>query len=189
MGGLCVVLDVETTGLGHFHKPPRPDGVVQVAYAARDPHTGEVEVWKALCDPGYEHYAGGRAAEAFKVNRLTPERLALARGADEVAGEMRARLAALEARCGPLELRAYNMSFDQPFLTSAPWSLPHSWGRCLMVEAQERLGFRPKLAQACENLKVRWPEGAAHDAGVDAHAALLLAEALRGEPTPLAVVR
>jgi hypothetical protein len=32
-----VVVDTETTGLGHNARPPRPDGVIQIGYAWRTP--------------------------------------------------------------------------------------------------------------------------------------------------------
>lgn len=180
---LTVVLDTETTGLGHLRA--RPDGVVQVGLAWRDPLSGAVEVWTTACDPGAALYADGRADEAFRVNGMTPARVATFPPAGRVAAMLRGRLRALETRHGPLDLRAYNVDFDRPFLEAPPWDLRRAWGPCLLREAQARLGRRHRLADALAAFGVAYP-GAAHDAGADAHAALLLHEAMRAAPVPLA---
>lgn len=187
---LTVVLDTETTGLGHVRR--REDGVVQVAAAHRDPRTGAVEVWSAVCDPGQRFYQDGRAALAFEKNGLTPEAVARAPPAAEVAGALRGRLRALAGAHGPLDLRAYNVQFDRPFLEASPWGLAaeHAWGPCLMLAAHARLDPRgkwPRLREACDRLGVAWPGAREHDAGADAHAALLLHEALLGGVAPRAV--
>jgi DNA polymerase III epsilon subunit-like protein len=173
---LTVAVDTETTGLGHVHA--RPDGVVQVGLAWRDPSSGRVETWRAPCDPGAAFYADGRAAGAFRVNGMSPELVATFPPAARVAAMLRGRLRALEIRHGPLDLRAYNLDFDRPFLEAAPWSIPGPWGPCLLREAQARLGRRPRLVDALAAFGIDHP-GEAHDAGADAHAALLLHEAMR----------
>ena len=67
-GGI-VVIDVETTGLGHKARPPREDGVVSVGLAWRA--DGELRTWERACDPGERFYADGRAEDAFRVNGFT----------------------------------------------------------------------------------------------------------------------
>jgi DNA polymerase III epsilon subunit-like protein len=137
-------------------------------------------VWREDCDPGPALRAGGRAEGAFRMNGMTEERLARARPAEEVARTLRTRLDALaREHAAVLDLRAYNVAFDRPFLEAPPWGLAGPWGPCVMLEAQRRLGYRPKLAGACGALGVAWPEGPAHDAGTDALAALLLHEAMQ----------
>ncbi|HWH08327.1 MAG TPA: exonuclease domain-containing protein [Candidatus Thermoplasmatota archaeon] len=171
---LKVVLDTETTGLGPAA------AVVQVALAYRDPATREVRTWSEVCDPGPAFYADGRADAAFRVNGLTAARVAAARKAPVVASELRTRLRRLAAAHGGVELRAYHVEFDRAFLAAAPWSLPGPWGACLMLEAAAALdpaGRYVRLLEACARLGVAFP-GRPHDAASDAHAALLVHEAL-----------
>lgn len=180
---LKVVVDTETTGLGHFHG--RDDGIVQVALAYRDPERRRVATWSEVCDPGERYYRNGRAAVAFRINGMTEERLSGARSAKAVASDLRTRIGELAAAHGPVDLRAYNLGFDRPFLAAAPWRLAGPWGPCLMLEAHRALnpgGKWPKLVEAAATLGVEYPGKGAHDAASDAHAALLVHEALNPAP-------
>ena len=183
---LTVVLDTETTGLD-----PEGHGVVQVAFAYRDPATRAVATWSDVADPGERFYANGRAARAFRINGLSVERVAAARKAPEVAADLRGRLRRLAVLHGGVDLRAYGADFDPPFLAAAPWRLLGPWGPCLMREAAHALdprGTWPKLVDACARLGIAYP-GRAHDAASDAHAALLVHEAIaapRPPPAPRA---
>lgn len=175
---LTVVLDTETTGLGRAAW--REDGIVQVALAYRDPETGSVRTWSETCNPGRHLYADGRAAGAFAVNGLTEAQVLAARPVLAVAETLRGHLVDLQRRHGALDLRAYNLRFDQPFLAAAPWSLVGPWGPCLMLEAHAILSPRgkwPKLTFACEALGLAYP-GKTHEAAADAHAALLVHQTL-----------
>ena len=177
---LPVVLDTETTGLGHRDKAgPREDGIVQVGFAYRDPSMGDVRTWRRFCDPGRRLYENGRAAVAFAWNGRTEAEVLASPPATLVAEELRAALAALRIRHGPLDLRAYNVPFDRAFLEAAPWDLRAEWGPCLMQAATvlDPRGRWPRLEAACAALGFAHP-GPAHDAGADAHAALLVMEAL-----------
>ena len=176
-----VAVDTETTGLGQNGRPPRPDGIVQIGYAWRNPR-GKVVRWHATCNPGESYLRGGRAMEALRVNGLRLDTILAAPPARAVAAEFRERLDAIEDESGKtLELRAFNRSFDEPFLRSSPWSIPaERWGSCLMVAAQNHLGLSrwPKLGYALSALGMPPPPGRSHTAEVDAHAALLVHEAI-----------
>ncbi len=181
-----VAVDTETTGLGHMDRyGPRPDGVVQVGYACRDPN-GRVQRWAQICNPGAEYLAGGRASQALAINGLTSAQILRAPKAREVAKVLHRRLGTLEKGAGrPLVLRSYNRAFDEPFLRAEPWRVPREWwGSCIMVQAADHLngsgGRWLKLEMTVDRLGLRWPTGAAHTAAVDAHAALLIHEALGG---------
>lgn len=180
---LEVVIDTETTGLGATRG--RDDGIVQVALAYRDPDRRRVVTWSEICDPGEEYYSDGRAAIAFRINGMSEAALSDARSAKAVASDLRKRLKELTAMHGSVDLRAYNLGFDRPFLIAAPWRLTGPWGPCLMLEAHHALnpgGKWPKLVEAAAMLGVKYPGKGAHDAASDAHAALLVHEALNPAP-------
>lgn len=181
-----VVLDTETTGLGHIGKPQREDAIIQVGYAYRKAD-GTVERWAEVCNPGSEYFAGGRADIALRINNITMEQVQAARLDAEVAEELRRRLGDIAIETGEqVDLRAFNRNFDAPFLRKAPWGLVdghlRAWGPCVMLAAQNHLdgpyGKWPKLEEAVRRLGIAWPEGPAHHAGVDSHAALLVHEAI-----------
>lgn len=171
-----VVLDTETTGLD-----PRQDAVVQVALAYRNPETGTVRTWSALCDPGIGGLRRGRMSGAFAINRRTEQELSRADPPRQTAHALRERLDALVAKHGMVRLHSYNLPFDRAFLSKEPWGLRGPWGPCIMRLAQRRLnpgGTWPKLAEACANAGIRIEAVQFHDAVFDARAALLLLEAL-----------
>ena len=178
-----VIVDTETTGLGHNARPPRPDGVVQIGYAWRN-LKGRVVRWSALCNPGDSFLRGGRAAEALAINRLRLTDILAAPSARIVAAEFREHLEGIRDASGrELEIRSFNRSFDEPFLSVAPWRIPSRlWGPCLMLAAQQHLGLWkwPKLHEAVNYLGLTPPAGRAHTAAVDSHAALLVHERLTG---------
>jgi DNA polymerase III epsilon subunit-like protein len=178
-----VVVDTETTGLGHNGRPPRPDGIVQVGYAWRNSKSKIIR-WAALCNPGESYLRGGRAAEALRINGIRPSEVLGAPAAKVVAAEFRERLEGIRDSSGrELEVRSFNRRFDEPFLRPAPWRLPSQlWGPCLMLAAQSHLGMWkwPKLHEALDYLGITPPPGRAHTAAVDAHAALLVHERISG---------
>lgn len=140
-----------------------------------------------MCDPGERFHREGRADVAFGINSITESQLARAPPAKEVAAELRSRLKDLKAEHGPLDLRAYNLAFDRPFLTATPWKFTGPWGPCLMLEAHRALnpfGKWPTLTEACAMLGIKYPGKGAHNAASDAHAALLVHETL--DPAPAA---
>lgn len=183
-GNVVVAIDTETTGRGKGERPPRRDGVVQVGYAWRDA-SGRVRSWHTNCNPGQEFLDGGRALEALRVNGLTERQILAAEPAARVAVEVAEHLRLIEAESGMnVELRAYNREFDESFLRHEPWGLSaRAWGRCIMKAAAVHLdgpyGKWPKLQEAVRRLGLPWPDGAAHNAEVDSHAALLVDEILR----------
>lgn len=180
---LLVVLDTETTGLGHFRQ--RSDGIVQIALAYRAPDTGKLSKWSSTSHPGEQHLANGRAAEALRISGLREEEIRAAPPATEVASRTREHLTRLEADYA-VELTTYNLGFDRPFLEAAPWSLRGPWADCLMLEAHKHLdptGKWPKLTEACRRLNIAYP-GPTHHAESDAHAALLVHEALTAQRGP-----
>ncbi|MHB1916977.1 MAG: 3'-5' exonuclease [Thermoplasmata archaeon] len=176
-----VVVDTETTGLGHTDRPPRRDGVVQVGMAWRE--KGKVRTWHETCNPGPHFLRGGRAAKALSINRLTEGQILSSPSATSVAKTFRARLEEVGHEAGvPLELRSYSRRFDEPFLSVAPWNLKqHAWGPCILETAQRHLThyYRLRLAQAVSMLGLSWPGGPAHNAAVDSPAALLVVEQLQ----------
>jgi DNA polymerase III epsilon subunit-like protein len=178
-----VVVDTETTGLGHNDRPPRPDGVVQIGYAWRNP-AGKVIRWSATCNPGEVYLRGGRASEALRINGLRLGTILSAPAAKFVAEEFRERLKEVrEESERELELRSFNRAFDEPFLRDRPWNVPSRlWGPCLMQAAQDHLGYWkwPKLHEAVNMLGIQPPQGRSHTAAVDSHAALLIHERLTG---------
>lgn len=180
-----VVVDTETTGLGHNDRPPRPDGVVQIGYAWRN-ERGKVVRWGATCHPGDVFLRGGRAAEALRINGLRVEQVLSAPPAKVVATEFRERLDGIEGASGRrIELRSYNRAFDEPFLRATPWKVPAAlWGPCIMQAAQDHLRHWkwPKLWEAVNMLGVQPPAGRAHTAAVDSHAALLVLEKMENRP-------
>lgn len=180
-----VVVDTETTGLGHNARPPRPDGVVQVGYAWRTPR-GKIVRWDAVCNPGKSYLSGGRADQALWVNKLRLDDILSAPSAKAVAAELRDHLDSIREASGrELEIRSYNRSFDEPFLSARPWSVPSElWGPCLMQAAQDHLGLSrwPKLHIAMSYLGIMPPSGRSHTAAVDAHAALLVHERMTRFP-------
>lgn len=180
-----VVVDTETTGLGHNARPPRPDGIVQIGYAWRN-QRGKVVRWSALCNPGDSYLRGGRASEALAINRLRLSDILAAPSARIVASGFRERLDEIREESGrELEIRSYNRAFDEPFLRGTPWRIPsHWWGPCLMLAAQQHLGLWkwPKLHEAVNYLGIMPPTGRAHTAAVDSHAALLVHERMLAGP-------
>lgn len=187
MDAIPVVVDTETTGFGHNANPPRPDGVIQVGLAYRDAY-GEVQTWSSLCNPGEEYLEDGRAEGALDVSGLAEDDVLSAPPAREVASRFWDRIHEIrDERDQPVEFRSYNLDFDGPFLADDPWGvLADRWGPCIMERATLYLngpgGRWPKLEAAVRRLDLEWPEGPAHDAGVDSQAALLVDEALEALP-------
>ena len=99
-GGI-VVIDVETTGLGHKARPPREDGVVSVGLAWRESGSGpsfvggKLRTWEARCDPGERFHADGRADGAFRINGFGVEEVRSFPPAEKVAQELKAQLDSL----------------------------------------------------------------------------------------------
>jgi DNA polymerase III epsilon subunit-like protein len=182
-----VVIDTETTGLGHYSDPPRLDGIVQVGIAWRGSN-GTMLSEQYDCNPGAECLSNGRASEAIRVHGLREVDVARFPPADKVAEILRTKLAAIAREPNSrIVLRAYNVGFDKPFLVSPPWSLAEDrWGDCIMEEARVAIGGpdgrRLKLTLASEVLKISLPSGKPHSAGYDAKLALLVAETLASPP-------
>ncbi len=178
-----VIVDVETTGLGHKGRPPRPDAVVQVGMAWRA-GKGKVKTWSSYCNPGKEFLEGGRAEQALRVNGIREETILNAEPIGKVAGAFWRQVGKIESKtCSSVEFRAYNRSFDEGFLSTTPWEIPpHRWSACIMLDATDCLNRAKwlRLEEAMQALRIPWPEDRAHDAAVDAHAALLVHEKLRG---------
>jgi hypothetical protein len=133
------------------------------------------------CNPGERYLAGGRAVEALRVNGLSEALISAAPSAETVAAELHDRLAKIQARTGcGMELRAYNSKFDQPFLGAQPWNLHGPWGACIMEGASSILNPDGKWLKLRESLSLLGlaRAGPMHNAEADAHAALLVHEAL-----------
>jgi DNA polymerase III epsilon subunit-like protein len=184
---LPIAVDAETTGLGQSRG--RDDAIIEIAFAHRDPATGAVRTWSRLCNPGEKYLTDGYADEALEINGIGLEEVRSAAPAQSVAAELRRELRAL-ARRAEIRLLAFNADFDRPFLAAPPWHILGPWGECVMREAHAALapyGKRPRLVDACKALQVTFP-GSAHRAAHDAHAALLVHEALQARhvaPPPL----
>ncbi len=173
-----VFIDVETTGFGHTARPPREDAVIQVGLAWRDSENN-VRTWSRYCNPGLRYFENGRAFSALKVNGITQDVLASAPGVDAVAGDFWKTVYGLEASGDMARFFSYNVAFDAPFLPAKPRNVTaHRFGEGVMLKAQDFLDYHkwPKLEEAVRVLGLMWPPGRAHDAAVDAHAALLIHE-------------
>lgn len=181
-----VVIDTETTGLGpKSREGPRPDAIVQVGVAWRHPKKG-IQVWERLCNPGLKFLANGRASEALAVNRLSEASVRKAPSAATIARDLRALLGLIKEEAGGLDVRAFNVEFDRPFLEAEPWNLLVSWGPCLMIEAAQAFGGlsgRIPLWRACQEAGVP-TDDRLHTAGTDARLALQVHEFIaRSAPT------
>src|SRR3989304_1424353 len=127
---VVVVVDTETTGLGHADRYQiRRDAVVQGGYSWRN-LGGKIESWQKTCNPGAVFLAGGRARRAFEVNGLSERKVLGSPPAKKVAAEVARRFEKISSETGlDLELRAYNRNFDQPFLRPKPWERHRTrWG-------------------------------------------------------------
>jgi len=182
-----VVVDVETTGLGHAADPPRRDAIVQVGLAWRS--AGELRSAEWTCRPSPSFFADGRADDALRINHLTMTEILAASPETLVAFQTREEvLPALHHRAAGLTLFAYNVTFDRGFLEEWPWSLGRmAWGECLMARASRKLGRTAwvRLVDACAAAGIDLPPEQAHTAAGDARAAYLLMEWLDGPPQPL----
>lgn len=178
-----IVVDVETTGLGHVAYPPRDDGVVQVGMAWRA--NRKVNSWSSYCNPGNSLLDCGRADAALSINRIPLEVIHNARPVKSVAKDFWSKVKAIEkVTGGQAEFLAYNRGFDEGFLSKSPWLVQsHQWGPCVMKSAAIHLtGYsRLSLTRAMQLLEIPWPAKGAHDAAVDAHAALLVHERIAGK--------
>ena len=176
----AVVIDLETTGLGHNARPPRKDGVVQIGLAWRCDH--ELMSWEEVCYPGARYLVGGRADGALRINGLTPDVIEAALPAKAVAAHLRAILLWLAPPGGHVIIHSYNTQFDRPFVRRRPWALDaFPWGPCLMLRAAKRLepsGRWLGLDRACGLAGVQRQLGEAHTAAGDAAAAYRLAETI-----------
>jgi len=184
-GQQIVVIDTETTGLGHVDRPPRDDAVIQVGLAWRD-RDGSVRNWHRTCNPGEEYLRGGRARDALRISGITEKEVLDSPPARQVAGELVENLRFVNSHhVKEVEIRAYNRAFDEPFLAEEPWELgKFRWGPCIMLAAQSRLFGKyakwPRLEESMNALRLEWPAPRAHHAGADSHAALLVDEAVSG---------
>lgn len=181
---LIVVVDVETTGLGHHQRPAREDGVIEIGASWRV--DGAVSSWGTLCNPGERFLAAGRADLALRVSGISPEQVLLAQPAEAVAFQFRQILADLfSSQRARIELRAYNRAFDLPFLATPVWGLGRwPWGPCIMERAAQFMGRRfcwPTLSECAAMLGIEVPEKA-HRATSDATAALLVDEVVSLRP-------
>lgn len=181
-----VVVDTETTGLAHNASPPRPDGIVSVGLAWRDPtiSTQGVFTTEFEANPGEEFYANGRADAAFKVNGFTADRVRRSAPATAAAEMLRSKLRALVAEFGGVELVAFNDAFDRPLVEADPWKVSSvsgvTWGPDIADRAKKVMRYangHMKLDACLSYFKIERP-GKAHTAAADCHAELLLAEAL-----------
>lgn len=172
-----VAIDTETTGLGHNAEPKRDDAVIQVGIAWRDTK-GKLITWGSLCLPDPKYLLNGRAARALEVNKLKLKDILAAPKDKVVANTLKTKL----KNIGKVELRAYNVSFDAPFLSKKPWNIPKAaWGPCIMrsVSKHFELGYgNMKLEEALDKLELKKPKGNFHNAETDAVTALLIDEAL-----------
>ncbi len=173
-----VAIDTETTGLGHKADPKRDDAIIQVGIAWRGAKD-KLLTWGSLCLPDKRYLLDGRAARALEVNKLKLSDVLKAQKDGIVATTLKMKLKSI----GKVELRAYNVSFDGPFLMKKPWWIPKSaWGPCIMRSTSNHfdLGYgNMKLEEALSEFGLKKPKGSFHNAETDAAAALLIDEALR----------
>jgi DNA polymerase III alpha subunit (gram-positive type) len=170
-----VFIDTETTGLGHRSNPPREDAIVEVGIAYRI--NGNIKSWGAICNPGEKYYAYGRAKEAFAVNNIKEDEILNAEDSATIANELKLRL----NEAWPIQLHAYNIPFDKPFLIKEPWNLEADWGIDVMNMAHAYFKLpansRIRLETVLKNLNIV-PDGTPHRAETDARTTLLAYEAM-----------
>lgn len=156
----CIVLDIETTGI-----PNKPRGweprIIELGAVVVTAAGEVVEPISCLVQQPKEHLRDPRAAGAFALADLTPDRV-LAEGRDEERLAIRfARWIGQQMeRHGVAELRAFNQTFDFGFLTCSPWNLQATGldqGECIMLAAQSIMGPAGALPQ-WENGEYKWPK-------------------------------
>ncbi len=94
-----VVIDTETTGLGHRAYPRRDDAIIQVGIAWRDA-SGRLLTWGETCLPDRKYLANDRAGDALAVNGIPLNKIYKARSDVSVAQDLRKRLAGIAAAHG-----------------------------------------------------------------------------------------
>ena len=175
MGKIDVFVDTETTGFGHVANPPRDDAIVEFGMAYR--LNGEIEKIGWLCNPGKKFYENGRAAEAFSVNNIRVDEVALSLPDAEVSRMAKDLLDSL----GNVVLHSYNIPFDKPFLDRKPWqfSEKYVWGEDVMDVAHQFFdlpwGYKIGLKRTLERLRLE-PIGEPHRAVTDAVSAMIVHE-------------
>lgn len=178
-----IAIDVETTGLGPNTNPPREDGIVQVGIAW---HVGdEILSTQWLTYPGPMMLENGRAAGAFRVNRLNEGEVRASPSAYHIAPKLHDLLHELRPDGGAI-LCSYNSPFDRWFLERSPWDLgTWAWDACLMERAKVkyRVGYWLKLTDACARAGIPVDLGRAHGAAYDAELALRLRSVLYPPPS------
>ncbi len=191
-----VALDTETTGLGPFGNPPRPDGVLEVGVAWRDPYTRDFTTWSSLVRPRAELVANDYAKYALNINGLKLEELEVAPQSGVVAARLARLLGALQAQSPtPLVLVAHNAAFDKHMMAETDENLATAvegfeW-KCTQVRGRPvaKVSGWLSLKKGLEIFKVvpPWKDGemAAHRASGDALAALMLWEKLDELGAPL----
>ena len=164
-----VFIDTETTGLGHKDKYEiREDAVVEVGIAYmvnnKEPFS---KSW--LCQPDSRFLEGNRADKALEVSGLSYRTIYSAPRDYIIAQMVRNHLHSL----GNIELHAYNIEFDRPFLEKEPWDFNFKWGADPMLMAKEIFQEEQwlSLVKAMERLNIV-RHGKPHSAGSDADGAM-----------------
>lgn len=170
---LYIFPDVETTG----KKTPQAR-IIEVAAVVLNEKFEEIDSFSSLSNPGFDAMLEADP-EAMSINGISPEEVAAAPAADDVA---RLFEAFLDKHWGGF-LFAYNRDFDMWFLEQRPWNIARNrWGECVMLAAMDAMVKAgkaelrrdgtpkwPSLAKAAVHFKVT--QGAAHRALVDARTA------------------
>ena len=156
-------MDVETTGLR-----PEVHSVVEVGAVALSGNGDLISQFSSLAYPGEEALRDADP-EALRVNGITLEEI---REAPPI-GQVARALWEWRALLHPTALfHAYNKPFDSGFLARPPWDIgPAAWGECVLVAAQDQMGFqkRPKLDDAARFFGI--PIGPRHRSLPDARLA------------------
>ena len=158
-----VVIDVETTGL-----PDRTDGfvplVIEVGACVVD-RLGVVRnpISFLVAQPP-DHVASPSAAEALRINKLTPAMVATGLPPTEAADRLAAWLRVVAQRYGADRVTAFNAEFDLGMLSAPPWSFPERGirpGPCVMLGAMSVMGpagVLPPAPEGCPpDQRWKWP--------------------------------
>lgn len=176
---LEVFVDVETTGLVSHRGRDRVNGIVEVGIAWRN--GSEVCTWSELCNPGRQFLPNAIKTIRHMESRgkkyaISPAMIIDAASENDAATRFHDQL---ESLGDDIAFRAFNNNFDKGFLTANPWNLGQkNWGQCVMQQSKQHFQRQMSLARVMAAFGIDWPPGDQHRAEIDAHAALLVADAL-----------
>jgi len=127
-----ITLDTETTGFD-----PNVAGIIEVGGVVFE-DGAEVAQFSELCRPHESCLVGPKVDEALAFSGITREQLLKATPSAVVSqrlGEW------LQRWIDGEKLHAYNVQFEDRFLSREPWMIcSDAWGECIMLAASQMIG-------------------------------------------------